>query len=373
MIFRATCLAVLALVAICGCLGSQEIVVGFSGQLTGVSSDLGVQGRNGAQLAVEEVNAAGGVAGKKLRLVAADDGYTPESALAADRELLDAGAVAIVGHMTSAQTMAVLPMLAGREVSLVSPTTATPELAGLKDNFYRVIPESGRWASALADHAARRLRVGGVFVAGDADNAAYTRTFNEAFTAHFQAAGGEVKGREEFSSRAGPDWTALASRVKASGAEAVLLSASARDVAAFAQAASLAGGKPLILCPAWPYTREILLAGGASVDGILFATSYTEDNPTPEFEQFRARYEARFGWPPNFAAAFSHDAVRLLAEALRVTDGSRRGLGEALISLGRIAGVMGPFSLDASGDVDREVFIVTIREGRFVTVNGHGG
>jgi len=367
------CLAICLLLAGQGCDRHGEIKLGFTGQLTGVSSDLGVQGRNGAQLAVERVNAAGGVAGRRLKLLAEDDGYTPQDAQAADRALLEAGVVALVGHMTSGQSMAALAQAAAARVPLVSPTTATPELTGIKDNFFRVIPDSSRWAYALADHAARNLKLDRVCVVGDADNASYTRSFDNAFMERFRALGGEVAGAWEFSSRSGPDWAAQLAAVLATGARAVVLSASARDVAAFAQARALAGAGLTILCPAWPSTREILLAGGSSVEGVLFATSHAEDNPSPEFQRFRARYEERFGWPPNFAAAFAHDAVLLLAAALEKTGGSRQGLETALADTGELHGALGPFRLDAFGDVERATFIITIREGRFRSVAGGGG
>jgi branched-chain amino acid transport system substrate-binding protein len=146
------------------------------------------------------------------------------------------------------------------------------------------------------------------------------------------------------------------------------MAASARDVAQFAKVRALAGSGMGILCPTWPYTREILLAGGESVEGIIFSTSYTEENDHPAFQDFRKRYEERFGWPPNFAAAYSYEAVKLIAQALRITKGERQGLEQALVSTGHIQGVIGDFALDQAGDVNRENFIVTIRDARFRTV-----
>ena len=349
------------------CQRQRPLVLGFAGQLTGTFSDLGVQGRNGATLAVEELNQAGGVAGRKLKLLAVDDGNTPDAALAGDESLLDAGAVAIIGHMTSSQTMAVLPMAESRGALLVSPTTATPALTAKKDSFFRLIPDNSSWAAALAEFALKSRRIERVFVLGDSDNAVYTASFNNAFIRNFREQGGVIGGAAEFSSKARPDWKTLVADAAASGAQAVVLTASARDVAEFAKARALAGVDMLILCPTWPYTREILVAGGESVEGIIFATSYTEENDTPGFKSFQHRYQARFGWEPNFAAAYSYEAVLLLAKALETTGGERKGLEEALVSTGMIQGVIGDFMLDQFGDVSRGTFLVTIEQGRFVT------
>ena len=372
---RRTVLVVLLLAAamfVVMCRGDRSLLIGFSGQLTGTFSDLGVQGRNGATLAVEEINEAGGVAGMLLKLLAVDDGNTPESAVIADESLLNAGVLAIIGHMTSSQTMAVLPLIESRGAVLVSPTTAAPALTARKDPFFRLIPDNANWAAALARHAVHDRKFSRVSVLGDADNAAYTTSFNDAFIRHFQDLGGIIGANVQFSSKARPDWAALVEDVAGSQAQAVLLTASARDVAEFAKARTLAGVRAEILCPTWPYTREILVSGGESVEGILFATSYTEENDSPHFRSFQQRYEARFGWAPNFAAAYSYEAVILLAKALEKTGGNRQGLEDALTSTGVITGVIGDFSLDQHGDVTRETFLVTIENGRFRTVHRPG-
>lgn len=361
------CLAAAILLSTCG--ERPEILLGFSGQLTGISSDLGVQGRNGATLAVEDINAAGGVAGHKLKLLAEDDGNTPEGARHADEKLLDAGVVAVIGHMTSAQTLAAVDLFEARRAVLVSPTTATPALTGKVDQFFRLIPDNRAWGAALARHL---LRNGPreVFVLGDSDNASYVDAFNSAFVEDFTRDGqGRVTGREWFSSRSGPDWSHEVERILQSGAKGVVLAASARDVAAFVKAKGLAGADLSVFCPTWPCTREIVLAGGPSVEGIVFSTCYSEENSSPSFKAFSARYEKRFGWPPNFAAAYSYEAVVLLSKALEKTGGRRQGLESALVSLGPVDGVIGEFTLDATGDVERESFLVTIENGRFRNVN----
>lgn len=350
-----------------GCNGEDPVLVGFSGQLTGDHADLGVQGRNGATLAVEDVNARGGVGGRPLKLLARDDGDTPQTAVAADTALLQAGAVAIIGHMTSSQTLAALPAVAAAGGVMVSPTTATPALSGKKDNFFRVIPSNEAWGSALGAYAVRR-GLGKVCMVGDADNAPYVDSFNAAFEEAFGCAGGEVVCRFSFASKREADWPALLDRAKAGGATAIVATASARDVAALAQTMTARGERLPLLCPTWPYTREILTFGGRSVDGIVFAASYTEENDRPRFQEFLRRYRERFGAPANFAAAYAYEAVTVLAAALARTGGRADGLAETLVATGEQPGISGPFTLDENGDVARETFLVTIKGGRFTAV-----
>ena len=350
-----------------GCTGEDAVLLGFSGQLTGDHADLGVQGRNGATLAVEGINARGGLAGRPLKLLSRDDGDTPQTAVEADTALLKAGVVAIIGHMTSSQTLAALPTTTAAGRVMVSPTTATPELTGKKDLFFRVIPSNEAWGLALGAYAARRGMTK-VCVIGDADNASYVDSFNAAFEQAFGNAGGEIVCRFPFSSKQEPDWGVLLEQAATSRAQGIVATAAARDVAALAQTMTARNERLPLLCPTWPYTREILSIGGRSVDGIVFAASYTEANDRPRFQEFLQHYRERFGGPANFAAVYAYEAVTLLAAALVRTGGRAEGLAEALLTVGEQPGLSSPFTLDACGDVLRDTFLVTIADGRFAAV-----
>ena len=350
-----------------GCVGADAVLLGFSGQLTGDHADLGVQGRNGGSLAVEDINARGGVAGRPLKLLSRDDGDTPQTAVDADTALLKAGVVAIIGHMTSAQTLAALPTVAAAGRVMVSPTTATPALSGKKDLFFRVIPSNETWGFTLGAYAARR-GLARVCVIGDLDNASYVESFNAAFEQAFGHAGGEIVCRFPFSAKQEPDWGALLELAATSGAQGIVATAAARDVAALAQTMTARNERLPLLCPTWPYTREILSIGGRSVDGIVFAASYTEANDRPRFQEFLRHYQERFGAPANFAAVYAYEAVSVLAAALTRTGGRAEGLAEALVAVGEQPGISSPFTLDACGDVLRDTFLVTIVDGRFVAV-----
>ena len=102
--------------------------------------------------------------------------------------------------------MAALPAATEAGLVMVSPTTATPELSGRADNFFRVIPVNRDWGMALALHAREEMKLAKVFVIADGDNASYVDTFNNAFKEAFAVQGGSVVGEYRFSSRAGADW-----------------------------------------------------------------------------------------------------------------------------------------------------------------------
>ncbi|MBZ2170945.1 ABC transporter substrate-binding protein [Nitratidesulfovibrio sp. SRB-5] len=341
--------------------------IGFVGQLEGLTSDLGVQGRNGAQLAVEHLNAAGGVAGRRLELVAEHDGNTPEEARAAVSRLLARKVQAGVGHMTSGQTVAALPLWEAAGVPLISPTTSAPALEGREDGFFRVIPANTTWAEALAVYA-RSTGLREMAVVRETANAPFSTPFAEAFVARFRELGGTVAADLPYAAADRKEFAQALRHARQSAASGVLLVCPARDVAMAAQGFHRDGFFPALFSSSWGYTRELLLAGGSDVEGIVFAHAYAADLDDDSFRNFQAAYTARFGWMPNFAAAFGYEAVMVLGDALARAGGDPSRLRETLPEVRNLTGVLGPISLDRYGDVHRRSFILTIRDGEFATL-----
>ena len=118
-----------------GCDNNKPIKVGFVGGLTGRLSDLGIAGRNGVIMAIEEINKAGGINKRPIELITKDDKQDPEVAVNVDKELIDEGVVAIIGHMTSAMSIAALPLINKKQILMISPTTSTNKLFGIEPSL----------------------------------------------------------------------------------------------------------------------------------------------------------------------------------------------------------------------------------------------
>lgn len=356
------------LFALFACGDSSPIIVGFSGQLTGKQSDLGVFGRNGVILAVEKINATEGINGRPLKLIAINDLNTPEGALDADKKLLKAGAVAIIGHMTSSQTMAVMPFVNETGIVMVSPTASTPKLSQKADSFFRTMVENPIQSNELADYARSALDINTVLTVAELDNKSYSFSFRDGFTQKFEEMGGEIIKNITYSSSSSSNWDAIIDTLVASKPDAILLTIPAQDMVSIVQRIRTMGLKTRVLSGAWAYTDKLLKWGGTFTEGIIFVIDYAADNPNPGFIKFREAYKNRFGSNPNFASAFSYEATLALAEALKKTDGSAKGLADAMAPSDAIDGVISAFKLDEFGDVERNVFIVTVQEGEFRTV-----
>jgi branched-chain amino acid transport system substrate-binding protein len=363
-------LALFALAALlAACSGETPILIGFAGPLTGKYSDLGVQGRNGARLAVEDINARGGVAGRPLKLLAEDDSMDNQGPAAADRKLMDAGVAAVVGHMTSAQTMAALDQAKKQGLVLVSPTTSTPKLSGENDVFFRVISASSEGARALARHAYTDMGLSRVAIAVDTDNAAYAEPYRKAFIETFRKLGGEGAKTVDFSSRTLGEGSDVAQRLLDANPDSVLLLASAHDAARLSRLVRNRRKHTPVLIAGWAVTREFVQLGGQAAENVTTSMGYAEDLDNPAARVFRKRFRERFGHTPSFAASYAYEAVLVLAQALKKTGGSRDGLREALQNLNGVEGILGDISLDRYGDVQRPFYILTVRNGNLKTVN----
>lgn len=360
--------ASLAVWGMIGC-AQKPILIGFAGQLTGVYSDLGVQGRNGAVLAVEEINGTGGVDGRKLELIVKDDAGPPDRAGKVDRELIDRGVTAIVGHMTSGRTKAALPVTQKAGVVLLSPTASTPELSGKKDMFFRIQASTKDAARILGSFAGSRPEITDINTLRDIGNQVYATPFNRNFLAAFAGKTGNT-GREcTFSSRHERHWDEVVQCLAQDHPDGLLIVASARDTASVIQA--MGGnkkGKPTVFSSGWAATNAFLAHGGHAVEGTyLVKTSYI-DKETPAYKKFARKYRNRFGRSPSFAAVQGYHAIRFLARALHTTGGERKGLPEALLNVDSFDSFYGDLRLDEYGDAMAPVTILKVSGGRFETV-----
>lgn len=143
--FRNLCIVAISVITLIAIIISSDkkknevISVGFSAQLTGRQAELGVQERNGAQLAIEKANNDRGINGHMLSLIVHDDLGIPQEAKNADKELIREGVVAIIGHATTAQTLAGIDEANKAKVIMMGPTVSTPKLSGIDDYFLEFI------------------------------------------------------------------------------------------------------------------------------------------------------------------------------------------------------------------------------------------
>jgi branched-chain amino acid transport system substrate-binding protein len=350
------------------CTAQRPIRVGFVADLTGPNAALGVDGRDGALLAMDRINSEGGVSGRPLELIVRDDLGTSNGALKADGDLIDNEHVfAIIGHMTSGTMMAAWPKYKDSGVIFLSPTVSTPQLSGMDDNFFRLIPVNSMVAEKLALYASRELGLKRVAILYDTDNAAFTDTYREGFAKNFTEAGGEIVMSYDFSSASAPDFKPVLQDLKLRQPDGIFILASAFDTALIAQQSHLVGLDARLMASNWSLTDDLIENGGTAVEGMIAVVTHDENNQSPKYLDFVNRFQERFSRHPTFAAAYGYEAVLVLANALEKTDGEMSGLASALLETQNFAGVNGTISFDPNGDVTRTMYLIMVRDGKFIT------
>ncbi len=356
------------LLSLSSCRQDSQIHIGLVAQFSGQQADLGIHMRNGVELAVEEINAAGGINGRNLELVVEDDLGTPQGAKEAENKVIDEDVVAIIGHITSDQTLTGYDVAAQRGVLMFSATAATAEMTGINDLFFRTAPSTDSMGHVFASYVYNDREIKKVAIIFDENNRSFTETWANAFSETYTQSGGIITTTEKIFSSNSEDYSKSVAKLKDSSAEAVLIIASPYDTALIAQTISLQNWSPILFTTSWAQGDMLIQTGGKTVEGIELIAFFNVNDTTPELIKFKSDYKEHFGTDPIFTAMQGYETMQLLAKALIKTNGSAKNLGKELVSIQDYVGLTGPVKLDSSGDVVRNLVVQKIIDGKFKTV-----
>ncbi len=350
-------------VVLAGCQRQKPIKIGFVGGLTGRLADLGIAGRNGVILAMEQISRTGGIDGRRVVLVVKDDRQDPRAVRRAVGALINEGVAAIIGPMTSAMAVAAVPLVNRHRILMISPTASTNKLSGRDDYFFRIMSPNKGESDELARYAFKRLGLRRVAAVYDLSNRAYTEEYFNNFKKAFTAAGGRLVAGISFTSGRGVDFTSLAHRMLSAKPDGVLLVTGAVDAAMICQQLRKLGAKLPIVSAGWAMTSDLIHNGGPAVEGMVFLNLINTNLRTERYLRFKKAFQKRFGVDPNFAAIHSYDAARVLFTALKKGPAAR--LKQTIVRIGRFRGVQGRFEIDKFGDGVHRRFLLKVRQGRF--------
>lgn len=367
MKFLAIIGCLLAFTALTSCSNSKPLKLGFVGGLSGRVADLGVAGRNGAMLAIEQRNAAGGINGRPIEIVIKDDEQNPETAKRVTAELISQGVDAIIGPMTSSMALAIMPLVNASKTILISPTASTTELVGKDDNFIRIISNTTDYAAKSAQYQYEKLGRRTVAVIYDKNNSSYTESWLHDFQQTFTRLGGKIKVVKAFNS--GKD-TAFLDTVKellAARPDLVLIISNAFDAAMICQQIRKIDSKMPLVLSEWGSTERFIELGGVATEGVHVAQFLNRSDTSERYQAFLSAYRQRFNHDPGFAGIAGYDAALVTLEGLAGRN-SGRSLKETILSVGKFQCVQQVITIDRFGDADRKTFITYISNGKYLTV-----
>jgi branched-chain amino acid transport system substrate-binding protein len=357
--------ALLAGLAACGGASDETIRIGVVGPTQLI---YGQSMSAAAQLFQEEIDAAGGIDGRRVELVIRDDAADGETAIGiATAFAADPTVVAVVGHVTSGAELAAAGVYEDSGLVAVSPSATSPAVSRAGAWIFRVCPSDIAHGLALARWVRNGLSHERVVVLYAND--AYGRGVLAGFAGEFEDVGGTILSRDPFLTETTQDSAGVdpdLRRAIARGAEAIVIAGLANEAAAIITAARRLGFDGPIL------GGEGLLGvenAGPVTEGVYVSAPFLPDGTTGDAREWVEAYAAEYGTPPDAFAAQTYDALRLLAHAIDAVGADRTAIRNYLASVGderpAFDGVTGTIAFDANGDVpDKSVAIGQIRDGR---------
>jgi branched-chain amino acid transport system substrate-binding protein len=343
----------------------QPIRLGFAGGLTGTLSDLGIAGRNGVILAVEEANENGGINGRQVVLITKDDKNDPEVVQRVDRELIDVGVVAIIGHMLSTMTMAAVPLANAEKIVLISPTASTDDLTGIDDYFLRTRLSTRSETDHICEYLTDNIGSKRVVVIYDISNKAFTEQVYFNFKESYEQRGGKIVGVENFTSGAPESFFILVKQLLSNSPDCIFIITGALDAALICQQIRKMNTDITIVSSSWGMTPDLIMNGGPAVEGIIFSQPRNIQKQSDAYKSFEMTYISRFGSKPSFAAISGYDAARVVIDALYIDD-SPEHLRSTILNHNVYKGIQGNLEIDKFGDAIGKRSIYTVAEGKFV-------
>ena len=343
---------------------TQSIEIGFFGALTGPQATFALSGRNGAKLAIEEINRSGGVLGKKLELLIEDDRNEPSEAASAVSKLITQNhVVALIGENASSRSLAAAPIAQSYQVPMVSPSSTNVEVTKKGDYIFRVCFIDPNQGKALALFARQTLHAQTAATLIDAKSD-YSVGLAEAFRTEFTVQGGTVIAEIKYA-EGDSDFHAQLTAIQAKRPDVLFVPGYYTDAGLIArQARGLGIQATLLGADGWD-SPKLVEIGGAAVDGAYFSNHYSVDDPSPAVRTFVDAFQKAYGAEPDSIAALSYDAARLVADAIRragSTEGKR--VRDALASTKDFPGVTGSITMDASRNPVKLPVILKIEGGR---------
>ncbi len=281
-----------------------------------------------------------------------------------DGELIAEGVAAIVGHMTSAMSVAAVPLMNEKKMVMLSPTSTTNALTGKDDYFLRMEPSGKAQTESLARHAFQKAGFKRIAVIYDLANRSYTEDCFQVFSRSFVSHGGTVAAVETFTSGGNHAFSDIVPRMISARPDAVLLIANAADAADICQQIRKTKTRVAILSSGWAMTGEFLQKGGKAAEGVVFNNFIDRDSRHPRYLRFVEAYRNRFGTDPDFGAMMSYEAIRLLADALALNEEPTQ-LKQTILGIDMVYVLLGYIKIDRFGEAKRESWVITVKNGRF--------
>lgn len=359
-----SCLAICLLVSACK-KNENVILIGEYGSLTGGTASFGQSTHAGIMLATEEINAQGGLLGKKVKIITEDDQSKPEEAKSAVLKLIKHNKVsAIIGEVASSRSLAAAPECQKAKIPMISPASTNPKVTEIGDYIFRTCFVDTFQGLAMAKFAYNVLKFKRIAVLKDIKND-YSVGLAEFFEKTFKQLGGEIVASESYS-EGDIEFRAQLTAIKAKNPDALYVPGYYTEVGLIArQARELGITVPLLGGDGWdsPKTIEI---GGSAVNDCYFTNHYAADDPNPLVQGFIQKFKKEHNNAvPDAMAVLGYDTAHLLFDAIKRAGSTEPSkIRDALADTKKFLGVSGEITIDKNRNAEKRIVVLKIENGK---------
>lgn len=347
---------------------SDVIRIGLISPFSGEGAKYGKAAKTATDLAVDEINAQGGIGGKKLVIIYEDDKGDPKDAVSVYQKLATVDKVpAVLGPFYSSNVLACAPIANKEKVVLLTPTATSDNIRNAGEFIFRVCPSNDAQSRTIAKFSAMSLKLKKSFVLYR--NVDYGVTLRDAFVKEFVKLGGSILGTEAIAPDES-DVRAQLTKVKAANPDFVFAAVHYPEGSAILRQAKELGIKAVIIGTDGGYDPELLKRAGDAAEGSYWVTvGWGDEKSNPAVAKFRSAYKGRYGEDPGVYSGLFYDATYVIAKALRSVDKiSGSSIQNALHKID-YDGPTGITKFDDHGDVDKPFSVYRVEAGQFTPVS----
>jgi len=297
-----------------------DIRVGEYGSMTGPQATFGQSTHNGIMMAADEVNAAGGINGRKIKVLSEDDQSKQEEAANAVTKLISQNNVlAIIGEVASSASIAAAPICQSNKVPMITPSSTNDEVTRKGDYIFRICftdSYQGEYQAVFADQwAAANGKPKTVAMLTDVKSD-YSQGLAKVFTAKFGTLGGKIVGTQSYAN-GDSDFRSQLTAIKGTNPSLLYVPGYYTDIGQIAiQARDLGITAPLLGGDGWE-SPKLIEIGGKALEGCFYTNHYFYADPSPVVSSFVQKYKERYGQIPDALAALGYDAMKTLADSMK--------------------------------------------------------
>lgn len=344
----------------------EEIKIGAILPLTGDAASWGAMGKEGIDLAIDDINHNGGIKSKKLRVIYEDTRAEPSQGVNAVQKLINIDKVSvIIGDIVSETTLAIAPIAEKNKVVILSPTASAPKISDAGNFIFRIWPSDIAEGTVIANFAYKDNKFRNIAILYIKND--YGIALKDVFTKVFTNLGGQIV----ISIGYNPDEIDVRShlsKINKADPDSIYLVSYYKDAAfVFKQAKEMGIKKQFLGTTAIEEPKLLELCGNAA-DGVIYpmSTGYNADSPEIVVQQFKKDFRAKYSKDPGFVAAQCYDAVKIIAWAIEKAGNKGYKIQKVLSTLKGYKGITGETSFNEKGDVIKPTIIKYIKDGKFL-------